>query len=192
MRPILVFFIGPTNAGKTSILDAIRGAKNPVVGFIEVGKLLRAKYLEPSSPYYDPDFFKGQAAPKHTEAEAYRLMADGIVAAESSHKRAVFIDGQPRSMGQLSAIIRDYPDYDCRAYHIFCPRGERERRARRRDTDPAKLSLSLARMEGDVLDVYEIDHLLKRGGIKSDVVDTGVVEFDVRLCAQSVLTKTLQ
>ena len=192
MRPALVFFIGPTNAGKTSILDAIRERDNPVVAFVEVGKLLRAKYLDPNSAYYNPDFFKGKAAPEHTEAEAYRLMVDGITASEVSGKRAVFIDGQPRSLGQLSSIMADYIDYPCQVIHVFCPRGERERRARLRDTDSAKLALSLARMDGDVLDVYEIDHLLKRHGVESQVVDTGVASFDVSANATWILSKTLK
>lgn len=185
--PVLGFFIGPTNAGKSSILEAVRRKGNPIISFIEVGKLLRAKYLDPASPHYQPDFFKGQAAPKHTEEEAYRLMADGIVAASAVGKRVVLIDGQPRSLGQLRRILTDYEDYPVRVFDVFCDREERERRAVARDGhNPDKLALSLARMDGDVKDVYEIRYLLLRAGIVPKVLDTGLAGFCAETAADLV------
>lgn len=186
--PVLGFFIGPTNAGKSSILEAIRRKGNPIVSFIEVGRLLRAKYLDPASPHYQPDFFKGQAAPKHTEEEAYRLMADGITAASVAGKRVVLIDGQPRSLGQLRRILADYADYPVHVFDVFCDREERERRAVARDGhNPDKLALSMARMDGDVKDVYEIRYLLLRACIVPQVLDTGVGWFTMEGAADKVL-----
>jgi hypothetical protein len=96
----LVACIGATNAGKSSFIAQVKALQEeqPTCSFttIEVGKMLRAKYGEA--------YFKGQAAPDHTEAEAWQLCEDAVRQAVKEEKRYVFIDGQPRRLSQLTKM----------------------------------------------------------------------------------------
>lgn len=163
----LVFVLGPTNVGKTKLLEA--AGRVSTVGLVEVGKLMRAKYLEPSSPHYQPDFFKGQAAPTHTAKEAWMMMVDGIAAAVRAEKTTIFVDGQPRDIEQCDAIQRLYAsepnEIQVTYLNLYASVEARRERAAKRDADPAKLALSMQRMEGDLLKIYEvITRIQSRGG----------------------------
>lgn len=160
----LVFVIGPTNAGKGTFLEAAQRMKPDRVGLVEVGKLFRAKYLDPNSPSYDPDHFKGQAAPKHTAVEAWQMMLDGIRDRCAEHKDIIIIDGQPRDIEQCERIHQKYEigvppnlGWNVVYAHIYAPEGLRWERAMERDaSDPAKLALSKARLQGDAVGLYEV------------------------------------
>lgn len=177
MRPRLTFVIGPTNAGKGTLL-ALAG-KLPHVGLVEVGKMMRAKYLDPASPHYDPDHFKGQGAPKHTAVEAWQMMLDGIAAAEAAKKDVVLIDGQPRDVEQARRCAFELELYEKRFIALHASHEIRLRRAIRRDGGdlttmildelekghepdphdsflPPPLRLSLARMTSDYKAVYHV------------------------------------
>lgn len=150
----LVFVIGPTNAGKSSLLAAAGRLGHTC---IEVGKALRAKYMDPASPHYAPDYFKGEAAPQHTALEAWTLMVNGIAAAPAD--RLIFVDGQPRDIQQCDEITEKYvlnPAYQVLFYNVYAPRDVRLARARARDTDPDRLKLSMDRMDGDIPKLYEV------------------------------------
>lgn len=150
----LIFVIGPTNAGKSSLLAAASSLGHTC---IEVGKKLRAKYMDPASPHYAPDYFKGQAAPQHTALEAWTLMVDGIAAAPAD--RLIFVDGQPRDVQQCDAISEKFvssPLYQVLFYNVYAPRDVRLARAQARDTDPERLKLSMDRMDGDIIKLYEV------------------------------------
>jgi len=163
MSKHLVFVIGPTNAGKGTFLDAAKRWDDRV-GLVEVGKMMRAKYLDPKSPHYDPDHFKGQAAPKHTAVEAWQMMLDGIRNNEENGKSVILVDGQPRDIEQCERIHQRYevgipPDLDWTVTfaHIYAPEALRWERAQARDAnDPAKLALSKARLQGDAVGLYEV------------------------------------
>jgi cytidylate kinase len=145
VKPFIVYVIGATNAGKSTLMDAV---KNDVTqGTVEVGKMMRAKY--------PPEHFAGQSNPAHTAVEAWQMYLDGIAQAEAAGKQAVWVDGQPRDMAQLAKVTATS---DPRLFvHLWAPAEIREERARTRDAqDPAKLALSLTRLNGDLPALYNI------------------------------------
>jgi adenylate kinase family enzyme len=160
MAKHLIFVIGPTNAGKGCFLAAAQRYEPDRVGLVEVGKMFRAKYLDPKSPFYDPDHFKGQAAPKHTAIEAWQMMLDGISVCQEASKDIILVDGQPRDIEQCERIHHKYElshDWNVTFAHIYAPANLRLERAMARDAgDPAKLALSKARLQGDAVGLYEV------------------------------------
>jgi hypothetical protein len=151
-KPLLAFIMGPTNAGKSTLIQATKDYY-PQFGTVEVGKLMRAKY--------PPEFFQGQAAPKHTAVEAWQMMLDGI--ADAGAKKAVLIDGQPRDIEQCErSILLPYP----KLYIVLTASAEvREFRARARDSaDPKRLELALARLHGDLPILNSIVSMLRDYG----------------------------
>ncbi len=159
MKPILIFMMGPTNVGKTTLMEQLKEAGGAGVGLVQVGNMMRAKYLDPVSPHYSPDHFKGQASPKHTQAEAWQMMLDGITACEKAFNQYVFIDGQPRDREQCDQSMKlDYPRF---YVNLYAEEKVREARAKKRDAgNPVKLELSLARMKGDIPLLYELLNVL--------------------------------
>lgn len=140
--------MGATNCGKTYLIDRLSEELNffPVV----VGKKLREMY--------PPDYFDGQAAPAKTDEIAYKLMVEGIEEGFAAGAIPV-IDGQPRNQVQLGWCSENYfdnPEYDCKIVHLWAPRDVREERAKNRDSDPAKLKLSMDRMDGDAITLYDL------------------------------------
>lgn len=103
----LLYVLGMTNAGKSSFLNSMKSTFGERVALVEVGKQMRAKYLDPSSPHYDPDYFKGQAAPEHTQAEAWNMHLDGVRAGALSGAELILVDGQPRDPEQVDMIQQD-------------------------------------------------------------------------------------
>lgn len=156
----LLFVIGPTNAGKGEFLNAFAGLGDVHVHLVEVGKLMRAKYLDPASPHYDPDHFKGEAAPTHTAKEAWQMMEDGIAAGVKAGAEFILVDGQPRDIEQCNMIIDQYEngeDFTVEYVHIYASEAIRRERAMKRDAgDEAKLKLSLSRLSGDMPKLYEV------------------------------------
>lgn len=183
MAKHIIFVIGPTNAGKGCFLAAAQRMKPDRVGLVEVGKMFRAKYLDPKSPHYDPDHFKGQAAPKHTAIEAWQMMLDGISACQEAGKDIILIDGQPRDIEQCERIHHKYElshDWNVTFAHIYAPENLRLERAMARDAgDPAKLALSKARLQGDAVGLYEV--MTRLIHYRSDIVtliNDGQVSID--------------
>jgi adenylate kinase family enzyme len=141
----LAFVLGPTNAGKTTLLDHLRKDDNN--GIVEVGKLMRAKY----PPYY----FKGSGAPAHTQTEALQMCMDGIENAANQGKLCVFIDGQPRNIEQFH-ILNALPNPKHYVF-LWAPVEDRMQRAVARDgNDPEKLKLSLDRIVGDGQSLFDV------------------------------------
>ncbi len=147
----LVFMMGPTNAGKSTVLKYLKETRNDV-GLIEVGKALRAKY--------GPDYFKGQAAPAHTAVEAWSIMLEGIAGHWISGAEYAVVDGQPRDYKQCyDSMTLPYPSI---YINLFAPAEAREARARKRDADdPAALELALSRLHGDLPMLYSIVSVLQ-------------------------------
>lgn len=145
-----VYVMGPTNAGKSTLLDAIRS--DPRYSLVEVGKMMRAKY--------PPEYFRGLGASAHTHTEVVQMCLDGMFAAQQGGARAVFVDGQPRDLEQTK-ILRSLNNR--RTFLVlWAPEDVRTGRAQKRDgNDPSKLELSLKRMRGDCVTLFDVvSHLL--------------------------------
>jgi adenylate kinase family enzyme len=159
MRSKLVFVMGATNAGKSTFMTKMGSDYPHVVGLVEVGKLMRAKY--------PPDHFKGQAAPAHTAMEAWSMMTVAIEQHINNGKRLIFVDGQPRDMLQAAGVLDKYYDdtehwSSVKFLHLWAHKDRRIERAKKRDAgDEAKLQLSLQRMDNDPPQLYEVLSLVQ-------------------------------
>ena len=164
----LVFVIGPTNAGKSTLIEAAK--LRPGYACVEVGKAMRAKY--------PPEYFKGQGAPKHTAVEAWNIMLDGVHAAESAGKAWCLIDGQPRDIQQcLDALALPF---DKKFLHLWAPKETLIDRVHRRDVaDPERLKLSLARVDSDAAPLYEVTSMLQAAGASIVFFDTSRVSYSL-------------
>ena len=154
MNPTHIFVIGPTNAGKSSVMDAVKQLPNGKHATIEIGKALRAKY--------PPEYFAGQSNPKHTAVEAWSLFVQDSHKHTEAGARYIWVDGQPRDLEQAHQILERFRDRPAVFVHLHARREVRLARAQARDTDPAKLALSMARMDGDIPAIYEILALLNK------------------------------
>lgn len=178
MKTHLIFVIGPTNAGKGTLLEAMKRVGGDRVGLVEVGKMFRAKYLDPASPHYQPDYFKGQAAPSHTANEAWWMMVEALAASVAEKREVILVDGQPRDTQQCEQIHQQYeinPAFDVRYAHVYATEEVRRERATKRDAgDAAKLALSFARMQGDAIKLYEVlSRLISYGSSVATIVNDG-------------------
>ena len=186
----LIFVIGPTNAGKGCFLETCKAMYPDAVGLVEVGKQMRAKYLDPVSPHYDPDHFKGEAAPASTAVEAWQMMLDGIGANKDCP--VVLIDGQPRDIKQCKDILSTYTNAEF--VHVYAPVEVRQVRAELRDTgDEAKLALSRARMNTDAIKLYEIlTRLINAGQRVHSLNNDGETSMNIfAACVMERTTDTL-
>ncbi len=155
----LMFVIGATGAAKSTFLKAAQEAMPERVGVVEVGKKMRAMF--------PPDYFKGQAAPAHTEQLAMELCDDGILDCIRNGKSVVLIDGQPRTVEQANILIGKYTGgidtlkYNCRFIHLFAPTAVCKERLLKRDgADAGSLDLAMARLTGDLPALYEVLSIL--------------------------------
>lgn len=167
--PILVYVIGPTNAGKSTFLAHVGKFKH--VGLVEVGKMMRAKY--------PPSHFAGQSNPAHTAAEAWQMYLDGVEAHKAAGKSGIYIDGQPRDTKQTLELLR--VPYRNRVFlHLWAPLEVRQARAEARDKDdPAKLELSRQRLVNDDPQVYNVVSRLEASHSERVVhVDTSAPDLD--------------
>ncbi len=169
---VLVFTVGPTNAGKSTLMDVAKAT--PRAGTVEVGRLMRAKY--------PPSHFKGEGAPKHTQVEAWQMMVDGITASVAAGNVVTFVDGQPRDTQQADDIYDQYVKsllYDVHFLHLTCPEDIREtRRVARDGGDAEKDALSKARMTTDYRSLYNVFTCLQDNGLRVNVEDTSTPTYD--------------
>lgn len=164
----LIFVMGVTNTGKSTVMETLRGYEHAGVGLIEVGKMMRAKY--------PPDYFKGQGAPQHTQKEAWGMMTDGIDKHAANGRSVALIDGQPRNWEQMLWAL-ELPNP--RSFiHLWAPPEIRLERAHRRDgTDAEKLKLTLNRLHDDALKLYDIIAYLHLKGERVETIDTTSPHF---------------
>ncbi len=135
----LIFVMGATNVGKSTFMELASGYPQ-VLGLVEVGKLMRAKY--------PPEHFKGSGAPAHTQIEAWQMLTTGIETHAKAGMKAVIIDGQPRNTEQTQWAL-DMPNPKL-FLHLWAPPEVRLERAQKRDAaDLPKLELSLKRLIDD-------------------------------------------
>lgn len=144
----IVFVLGETNAGKSTLID--RMEKSGFYYAVLIGRILRAKY--------PPEYFEGQAAPAKTDTDAWSIMVEEINKAHNSCKTPV-VDGQPRNNVQYGWCDKYYfsnKEYDCKFIKLWASREERIRRAKARDSDESKLKLSMQRMDSDTIILSDI------------------------------------
>lgn len=194
MKTTIVHVLGCTNAGKSTLLEAM--AARPSVHLVEVGKRMRAKYLDPNSPHYEPDKFKGQAAPKETADEAWSMYEEGVAEALGSGARLVFVDGQPRDLEQADRIIdlaqgNADPNVEVGFLVVTADEEVREARLRSRfgipdgwkDGDAVDMDLEdwngfqlgLQRMTNDYRSNFQVLVRLLSHGIAPPVLDTSIM-----------------
>jgi adenylate kinase family enzyme len=149
VNPVLIFVIGATNSGKGTFLAQTKAIFGDKVGLVEVGKMMRAKY--------PPEHFQGQAAPSHTQDEAWAMMQSRISELVDQKVPIIVVDGQPRDHKQLHGILNEYGEHNKVFVHLFASKQCRLARALQRDApDVSKIMLSLDRLTGDIPVLYEI------------------------------------
>ena len=161
MQPAIVYLMGPTCSGKSRFVEAAKIKYGPRLGLVEVGKAFRAKY--PAS------YFKGQANPAHTAAEALQMYEQFLE--EELIKpgiEIVLVDGQPRQ-GQVEKILATYTEF--RKIFIHLDASVAVRTARIKTRFPRRLDgttsedeeLAVARIQNDLITYYDVlVNLLKR------------------------------
>jgi len=165
----IISVIGPTNAGKSTFMNAVREA--PRTALIEIGKWMRAKY--------PPSYFKGSGSPRHTEKEAWGMLLDGLCRAKEGDMDRVLIDGQPRNGGQAALFCLHFPQ--ARFILLDAPHEVREGWARHRDgDDPEKMALTTQRLESDYRDMYDTIKVLVQHHMPIHVIDTTGPDYDPR------------
>lgn len=177
---VILHLMGPTCAGKSTLIQRLLAVDPKNVGAVEVGKMLRAKYGE--------GYFKGQAAPTHTQAEAWKMYVEGAKDQAAKGKRLILVDGQPRDIQQARDI-----DGLWKAPHraefvlIHADHGARAERARA-GRSGASLELAIQRLDNDYRNCYVVmAELLKRNEVIR-VFDTTPMR-DVNALAEQVLAE---
>lgn len=92
----VIFIYGISCSGKSTLVQCLMNSKPEGVGFLQIGKILRAHYGEAS--------FKGQAAPENLEGIALDLLGKGVGFLNVLN-HTIIVDGQPKNMKQLREIF---------------------------------------------------------------------------------------
>lgn len=191
MTTTVLHVMGPTCSGKSTILRKMAEKFPDDVGLVEVGKMMRAKYLDPASPHFTPDKFKGQAAPRETQEEAWSMYLDGV--RSNIDKRFVLVDGQPRDVPQARGVVEaflpggDLEDNRAAFLQVTADHDVRVNRARAdRGDDAEAWRLAEARLIDDYRSGYLVLVELARHGITPTVFDTSTFhgEEGVRLIGE--------
>lgn len=152
----LVFVIGPTNSGKTTLVESLR-KESLGASSIHVGRLLREKH--------PPEFFEGQGNPPHVHKEAMRLLFEQLrEKLLSPAVDVIYIDGQPRTVEQVEAI-EDFVvawGQPLRLTYLVLNADDEtiRRRAASRDASQAAIELSIKRITNDKCDLHDVIHHL--------------------------------
>lgn len=159
----IVHLMGPTCAGKSTLINRLL-AISADVGAVEVGKMLRAKYGEA--------YFKGQAAPQHTQGEAWQMYQDGVKAKIAEGKKIILVDGQPRDIQQARDIVGLW-HAPHRAVYLLIHASE-EVRAQRAVASRTgdNLELAKARLKNDYENCYKVMVELTKAGEVYRVLDS--------------------
>lgn len=161
---MLLHLMGPTCAGKSSLIRRLCEIEPERVGAVEVGKMLREKYGE--------DYFRGQAAPEHTQDEAWSMYVNGVKAQVNYGKSLILIDGQPRDQKQaVDAIGRwSRPMYSSFVM-VHADHDTRERRAKTSRVGSSR-KLAMKRMMNDYRNCYTVMVQLLALDVPIRILDT--------------------
>jgi predicted kinase len=126
---IVAHIMGATCSGKSTFLEWA-AKQSDEVGLVEVGKFMRAKY--------GAAHFKGQAAPAHTQEEAWNVCEEQAAKHIQEGRAVVLVDGQPRSLDQVEKCCDTWHKYASTTRFILfhCDYEERERRLMNRFERP--------------------------------------------------------
>lgn len=180
---VILHLMGPTCAGKSTLISRLTTIAPDLVGAVEVGKMLRAKYGE--------DYFKGQAAPEHTQAEAWSMYLDGVKELAARKKRVILVDGQPRDITQARQIVGLWRSPH-RAEFVLIHADHEVRAARARaGRSGASLTLAVQRLDNDYRNCYVVmTELLMRNEVIR-VFDTSNLT-NVNALAEHILAEYAQ
>jgi len=157
----VVAIMGPTCAGKSTLLNWLKDFFGDRASFVEVGKTLRAKY--------PPEYFQGQNNPQHTAQEAWQLCEDGIKAGRAEKRAFVFVDGQPRDIPQTDKMVQ----IGVRRYVMLtCSIAESEKRARATRSGSDLETLALPRIRNDRGAYYDVTTRLAYYEKQIDLIHT--------------------
>jgi len=104
MLKTIVHILGGTCVGKSTLIDSMIEKYGEDIAAISAGKALRAKYLNPQSPHFNPNKFKGKGSPPEMEKEALDMYAELIRMAMRTDAKMILVDGQPRTNMQAQII----------------------------------------------------------------------------------------
>ncbi|MCC6425627.1 MAG: hypothetical protein IT435_02280 [Phycisphaerales bacterium] len=177
---VVLHLMGPTCAGKSTLIQRLTQIAPKTVHAVEVGRMLREKYGEPH--------FAGQAAPTHTQGEAWRMYTEGTKEGIAKGRQIILVDGQPRDAQQArdaigawrfphrSEFLLIHADHDTREF--------RARKGRKGDS----LELALQRMNNDYRNCYVVMTELCKQSIPIRVFDTSL-ELRVDGLAERILAE---
>lgn len=137
----ILHLMGPSCAGKSTLINELLRIAPEDVAAVEVGKMLRAKHGEAA--------FAGQAAPSWSQAEAWNLYLEGVSAGIAQKRKIILVDGQPRDKQQAVDIVGRWrsPHRSC-FLMLWAEHAERERRCRA-DNGDRDLEKRLQRLTND-------------------------------------------
>jgi len=159
--------MGTTCAGKSTFLDYCETKHPDLIGTINVGKMMRAKY--------PPEHFKGSAAPEHTEVEAWSMFTGEMQRHLDADKKLILADGQPRSYNQVQWAIelKDSVIFPVEFVLFDCRKRVREMRLVDRFAgDPESLDLGLQRLTNDMVLYYTVLAELTGAKVAVEVIRT--------------------
>lgn len=172
MKAVIFAIMGCSCSGKSTFIEEVKNVINSSspafkMGTVEVGKMLRAKY--------PPSHFQGQAAPAHTQEEAWALCLESIKELLEKNVKVIFVDGQPRSIDQIfrMAKLPEQLDVCVRYVSLYTDPLTRMQRGIYRDSlNRHAMYLTMQRFHNDPPAQYEIIMNLLAAGTVVRVVDT--------------------
>jgi adenylate kinase family enzyme len=160
----IVHLMGPSCAGKSTLINRVLAIAPENACAVEVGKMLRAKYGEA--------YFKGQAAPANTQTEAWEMYLEGVNAGIAQRKKLILVDGQPRDARQAIDSIGLWRAPHRASYLLLhADHEERDRRCRQ-DNGDRDLEARLQRLTNDYRNCYTVLAHLLMGDQVVRVIDT--------------------
>jgi hypothetical protein len=166
----IIYLMGGTCCGKSSVLSMAREFYKERAGFVEVGKALRSKY--------PPDYFKGLAAPEHLEKEAINLYVEGVSACLADKREYCWVDGQPRSPFQVDAVLGTFSTIPKQFLLFTASADEQAKRAAKRFAkDLESLKLAIARIDNDRKQGYDTLVRLLDFGRRVDVFGSENLQY---------------
>tara|TARA_R100001143_G_C3357381_1_gene133294 strand:- start:921 stop:1520 length:600 start_codon:yes stop_codon:yes gene_type:complete len=165
-KPLLIFVMGPTCAGKSTLLESAQERFGNALGLVEVGKELRAKY--------PPEYFEGQNNPKHTADEAWEICNTRVWEHFREKKQVILVDGQPRDVPQVHLCNTEFTSshFVKRYLLIDAPIEARRNRAKAGRSQEDFEKLAEPRLTNDMIQYYTVLVELLKIDRKIKVFDT--------------------
>lgn len=173
----ILHLMGPSCAGKSTLIKRLLALEPQKIGAVEVGKILTAKYGEA--------YFKGQAAPEKTQKEAWDIYTESVEEFAKQGKRLILVDGQPRDLLQAQQVegLWRHPHNACFAL-IHASHDVRESRCRADRSRDVKARLK--RISNDYRNCYTVMAELLRQNQVIRVFDTSDMRDAAALAEQII------